>query len=163
MGAGGEIIGADLSGGGGVEFFAIGSEGDAIGFGGVFGEKGFLAVGGDFPEFAIGDVGEVEGAVGGEGEAFGPVVSFADDLPVFAGDEPFGGAGFCVVEVGGDGSFAVVFPEPGEGFGHDFGAFFAAVFSFVPAVGVFVTGELEGALHGLVGHPPVAAVDVEVV
>lgn len=160
--AGFEVVGADVDAGG-VEGFPVGSEGDAVGFCSVFGKESFFAIGGDFVEFAVGDVGEVEGAIGGDGEAFGPVVADGDELPVFAGDEVFGGAGFAFVEVDGDGRFAVVFPEPGEGFEEDFVAFLAAVAAFIPAVGVFVAGEFESALHRLVGHPPIAAVDVEVI
>ena len=117
--------------------------------GGVFGEEGFPAIGSDFEKFAIGDVGDVEGAIGGDGEAFGPVVSPsirpARSSP---GNEPFGGAGFAFVEMDRDGLFAVVFPKPGEGFEENFISFLAAVAPFVPAMGVFVAGELEGALHG---------------
>mgnify|MGYP007101532562 CR=1 FL=1 len=157
-----EIIGADI-GAGGVEGFAIGSEGDAVGAGGVFGKEGFLAIEGDFVEFAVGDIGEVEGAIGGDSEAFGPVVAYGNELPVFAGNEVFGGAGFAFVEVDGDGCFAVVFPEPGESFEEDFVSFLATVATLVPTVGVLVAGEFESTLHRLVGHPPVASIDIEVV
>ena len=63
----------------------------------------------------------------------------------------------------GDGRFSMVFPKPSEGLDEDFVAFLAAVAAIIPSMGVFVAGEFEGALHGLVGHPPVTAIDVEIV
>ena len=59
----------------GVEGFSAGSEGDAVGMSGVSGKEGFFPIGCDFEEFAVGDIGEVKGAICGDGEAFCPIMS----------------------------------------------------------------------------------------
>ena len=54
-------------------------------------------------------------------------------------------------------------PEPADGVGEELGAVFAVVAAVAPDVAVVVAGVGEGALQGLVGHPPIAAVDVVIV
>ena len=56
-----------------------------------------------------------------------------------------------------------IFPEPAHGVGKNLGGLLTVVPPVAPGVVDFVTGEDEGPFHFLIGHPPVAAVDVQVV
>ena len=56
----------------------------------------------------------------------------------------------------------IVLPQPAHGLGEDGGAVILVVAVGAPDVLHFVAGPLEGPVHGLVGHPPVAGVDVEI-
>lgn len=146
-----------------VESFAVRGESKAVGASGVVGEKGLGAVGGDLVEFVVSHVGEEEGAVGGDFHAFGKAVSLGDEFPIAVGDEPVFGGGLGVLEVGGDGCFAMVLPKPAQGIGKDGAGALTIVTAFIPGVVDFVARPLEGAEHGLVGEEPVAVGVVEVV
>ena len=94
------------------------------------------------------------------GRALGEPVALGDERPVLAGDEDLlellrPGAGLH--------GLGPVLPEPSHGVGEDLGGVLAAVAAGAPVVVDLVAGEGQGPLHLLVGHPPVAAVDVQVV
>ena len=56
-----------------------------------------------------------------------------------------------------------ILPEPAHGVGKDLGGVLAVVSAVAPGMVDFVAGKDQRAFHFLVGHPPVAAIDVLVV
>ena len=83
-------------------------------------------------------------------------------LPVLTGNKDFRTA-FCGLGHAGFDGFGIVMPDVLHGLRHDRGRVFAVVAALAPGVGDFVSRPLQRAVHRLVGHPPVAAVNVEVV
>ena len=133
----------------------------AVGAFGVGDELSRFSVGADLIRFARGDVGEEDLALGVHGGALGETVTLADELPALAGDQERAEA-LEGRAAGLDGLRPIV-PEPADRIGEQLRAVFAVVAAVAPDVAMVVTGVGQGALHGLVGHPPIAAVDIVIV
>ena len=108
----------------------------------------------------IRDVIEEDLALRVGGGPFGKLVAHADELPVFARNEDFSQ---WLRPLAGRNGLGPVLPEPARGVGENLGRVLTVVAAVAPIVVDLVAGEAQGAFQFLIGHPPVAAVDVEVV
>ena len=131
----------------------------AIGVFGVGDEEAHVAVQPDLVSLAVGNVVEKDLALGIGGGPFGESIAFGDQAPAFAGDQDLLELLGAEPRLHGRGP---VFPEPAHRVGKDLGRVVAAVPAGSPFVVDFVAGERERAFHFLIGHPPIAAVDVQV-
>ena len=134
----------------------------AVGTTGVLGEQLDFVVSADAINFRCRHVGEKHGAVRHRGQALGPAVAVTEQLPVLARfKEAHRFVAALVVMRLHLGGIAV--PKPAHRIGEDGVAVFAAVPAVAPFVFQLIAGKLERALYHLVGDPPVAAVNVQVI
>ena len=119
-----------------------------------------LPVGRDTVGLPVAHVVEEEFALGVGRGALGELVAFANEPPVLARNENL--LKLRAAQSGGH-RLRPATPKPCKHFRKQLRGVLAVVATVAPRVPHVIPGEFERPLHRLIGHPPVAAVDVEVV
>ena len=148
-----------LVGGAGGDQPSIGSEALAVATVGVFEPPLWLPVGRQSPCLPLADIVVVDIPAGVDRGAFGEAVAFADEHPLLTGDENLLELRASCPACNRRGPS---FPQPLDRVGEDLRGVLVVVAPVAPRMVHLVAGERQRPLKGLVGDPPIAAIDVEV-